>query len=281
MATFKLDERRARPTPARTSATRPMAPGATRKSATKIAAKAQQTVTDPQLKTHMEYWADALSRGGGWFAGGDFTAADIMMSFPLEAAASRIGLDRPEYRPIQDFLARIHARPAYHRALEQGGDGVVARRLVEPERVGETLGRGHDEPGRVDEGVELQEIEPGKIRIAEPAGDQRGVEQQQRGVGGGHDRVALGDRAGAALRPAKPASGMAGVERGEGQRVHAFDDGAGRTKSKRGRARLAGFLSQSSAESRGFSSTVDRKTRPLHRVVKHEKPFRFSDSKRI
>ena len=87
----------------------------------KIAAKAQQTVTDPQLKTHMAYWADALSRGGGWFAGGDFTAADIMMSFPLEAAASRIGLDRPEYRPIQDFLARIHARPAYHRALEQGG----------------------------------------------------------------------------------------------------------------------------------------------------------------
>lgn len=87
----------------------------------KIAAKAQQTVTDPQLKIHLEYCADALKKNGGWFAGGDFSAADIMMSFPLEAAASRIGLDRPEYKPIQDFLARIHARPAYHRALEQGG----------------------------------------------------------------------------------------------------------------------------------------------------------------
>lgn len=87
----------------------------------KIAAKAQQTVTDPQLKIHLEYCADALRKNGGWFAGADFSAADIMMSFPLEAAATRIGLDRPEYAPIRDFLARIHARPAYHRALEQGG----------------------------------------------------------------------------------------------------------------------------------------------------------------
>ena len=43
-----------------------------------------------------------------------------MMSFPLEAAASRGGLDA-RYPKTTEFLARIHARPAYRRALERGG----------------------------------------------------------------------------------------------------------------------------------------------------------------
>ena len=55
-----------------------------------------------------------------WFAGNEFSAADIMLSFPLEAAASRGGLDQ-RYPKLSDFLARIHARPAYRRALERGG----------------------------------------------------------------------------------------------------------------------------------------------------------------
>ena len=55
-----------------------------------------------------------------WFAGSEFTAADIQMSFPLEAAASRGGLDaaRPK---LHAFLERIHARPAYQAALAKGG----------------------------------------------------------------------------------------------------------------------------------------------------------------
>jgi glutathione S-transferase len=55
-----------------------------------------------------------------WFAGEEFTAADVQMSFPLEAAASRAGLDssRPH---LAAFLDRIHARGAYKRALERGG----------------------------------------------------------------------------------------------------------------------------------------------------------------
>ncbi|HEX6959771.1 MAG TPA: glutathione S-transferase [Ferrovibrio sp.] len=85
-----------------------------------VAAKAQARLTDPQLATHMRCWANALQAGNGWFAGGEFSAADVMMSFPLEAAAARMGL-RPEHQPIADFLGRIHARAAYKRALEQGG----------------------------------------------------------------------------------------------------------------------------------------------------------------
>jgi glutathione S-transferase len=55
-----------------------------------------------------------------WFAGEEFSAADIMMSFPLEAARHRAGLD--ESRPnLTDWLERVHARPAYARALAKGG----------------------------------------------------------------------------------------------------------------------------------------------------------------
>jgi glutathione S-transferase len=55
-----------------------------------------------------------------WFAGEEFTAADVQMSFPLEAAASRAGLNASRPR-LFDFLQRIHARDAYKRALTRGG----------------------------------------------------------------------------------------------------------------------------------------------------------------
>ncbi|MGO8915338.1 MAG: glutathione S-transferase [Stellaceae bacterium] len=74
---------------------------------------------EPQLKLHLDYMEAELGKSA-WFAGPEFTAADIQMSFPLEAAASRGGLD--EKRPrLMDFLKRIHARLAYQRALERGG----------------------------------------------------------------------------------------------------------------------------------------------------------------
>jgi glutathione S-transferase len=55
-----------------------------------------------------------------WFAGPEFSAADIQMSFPVEASAQRAGLD--DSRPkLMAWLRRIHARPAYRKALERGG----------------------------------------------------------------------------------------------------------------------------------------------------------------
>ena len=81
--------------------------------------KAMNTrMIQPQLDAHIAYWEAELGRSE-WFAGDQFTAADIMMSFPLEAAAARAGAgSRPR---IKAFLERIHARPAYQRALERGG----------------------------------------------------------------------------------------------------------------------------------------------------------------
>jgi glutathione S-transferase len=74
----------------------------------------------PQIKSHLDYLESELT-AAKWFAGAEFTVADIQMSFPLEAAQARGGLDRA--RPhLMDFLKRIHERPAYARALERGGE---------------------------------------------------------------------------------------------------------------------------------------------------------------
>lgn len=94
------------------------APGLMKPLVKSIAAKAQAGFVDPQLKTHIDYWEAELSKSP-WFAGPEFTAADIAMSFPLEAGADRAGAaSRPH---VKAFLERIHARPAYQRALERGG----------------------------------------------------------------------------------------------------------------------------------------------------------------
>lgn len=65
-------------------------------------------------------WLDAELAGRPWFAGQNFTAADVMMSFPLEAARARAGLDQ-RYPHLLAWLDTIHARDAYRRALERGG----------------------------------------------------------------------------------------------------------------------------------------------------------------
>jgi glutathione S-transferase len=89
-----------------------------------IAAKVRDAFVGPQLELHFSFIEAELGRSA-WFAGEAFSAADIQMSFPLEAAAARAagGSDRPR---IKDFLARIHARPAYQRAVARGGEYAYA-----------------------------------------------------------------------------------------------------------------------------------------------------------
>ena len=76
-------------------------------------------VVASQLKVHLDFLESELG-AAPWFLGERFSAADIMLSFPLEAATARAGLDatRPN---LFGFLRRIHVRPAYRRALEKGG----------------------------------------------------------------------------------------------------------------------------------------------------------------
>jgi glutathione S-transferase len=84
-----------------------------------IADKVLSAMVDPNLKRQLDFMEAELGKSE-WFAGDEFSAADIQMSFPVEASAQRAGLDasRPK---LMAFLKRIHARPAYKKALERGG----------------------------------------------------------------------------------------------------------------------------------------------------------------
>jgi glutathione S-transferase len=101
------------------------APALLRPLVRKVSNQALTALVNPQLKQHMAYWEGELGKSQ-WFAGAEFTAADIQMSFPLEAAAARAGLDQGHPKAMA-FLDRIHARPAYARALERGGPYTVGR----------------------------------------------------------------------------------------------------------------------------------------------------------
>ena len=88
-----------------------------------IAGRAKSSFIEPQIALHLTYMESELARQR-WFAGNEFSAADIQMSFPIEAAAARTGLDASRPKLVA-FLDRIHARPAYQRALERGGEFAI------------------------------------------------------------------------------------------------------------------------------------------------------------
>ncbi len=82
-----------------------------------IASKVDAAFTDPEIDNHLEFLEHEL-HGREWFAQ-ELSGADVMLSFPLEAAMSRVNMEgRPN---IKAFVARVQARPAYKRALERGG----------------------------------------------------------------------------------------------------------------------------------------------------------------
>ena len=83
-----------------------------------ISKKVKSGFIDPNLQRIVDHMEAELGRGE-WFAGNAFSAADIQMSFPVEASVARAGAgNRPN---LSRFLARIHERSAYRRAVEKGG----------------------------------------------------------------------------------------------------------------------------------------------------------------
>ncbi|MFW5927260.1 MAG: glutathione S-transferase family protein [Wenzhouxiangella sp.] len=86
----------------------------------RIADEVDRAFTDRQIETHFRFVDDYLA-GHRWFGGETINAADIQMSFPLEAARVR-GINGATYPNIAGWIGRCHQRPAYLRALEQGGE---------------------------------------------------------------------------------------------------------------------------------------------------------------
>ena len=85
-----------------------------------IALGVKRKFIDPQINLHLDYMESELQKRR-WFAGAKFSAADIQMSFPLEAAQAR-GALTAQHPALESFVQRIHNRGAYQRALEKGGE---------------------------------------------------------------------------------------------------------------------------------------------------------------
>ncbi len=96
----------------------PAAPWLVRPVLKAVASKVNGLLIEPNLKRQTAFIEETLA-GTGWFAGAAFSAADIQMSYPIEATDARFGLG--SYPATAAWLQRIHARPAYQRALKAGG----------------------------------------------------------------------------------------------------------------------------------------------------------------
>ncbi|HXI60060.1 MAG TPA: glutathione binding-like protein, partial [Polyangia bacterium] len=90
-----------------------------------IARAVQERYVGPQLRRQLDFVEGELG-SSPWFAGADVTAADIQMSYPLEASVVRGGISATSHPRIFAVVERIRARPAYQRALERGGPVVPA-----------------------------------------------------------------------------------------------------------------------------------------------------------
>jgi glutathione S-transferase len=90
-----------------------------------FARRVKSQLVEPELTAHLNFLESELGKSR-WFAGNAFTAADIQMSYPVEAAIARAGLDagRPN---LMAFIDRINDRPAYRRAVERGGGYMVVK----------------------------------------------------------------------------------------------------------------------------------------------------------
>jgi glutathione S-transferase len=86
-----------------------------------MVASVHKAFLGPQSLLHANYVESELGKSS-WFAGEQLTAADVQMSFPLEAVLARSGIDKKKCPRITHFLERIHARPAYERAKRKVGD---------------------------------------------------------------------------------------------------------------------------------------------------------------
>lgn len=84
-----------------------------------ITGKVRSGFLNQNIERNLKFMEETLSQNP-WFCGEAMTAADIQMSFPVEAAAVRTNLAL-DYPFLKAWLERIHALPAYRAALKKGG----------------------------------------------------------------------------------------------------------------------------------------------------------------
>jgi len=87
----------------------------------RIADQVDRAFTNPQIETHFSH-VDAHLSEHAWFVGEAISAADVQMSFPLEAALAKGTVERADYPHVAMWVHKVHKREAYQRALKRGGD---------------------------------------------------------------------------------------------------------------------------------------------------------------
>jgi glutathione S-transferase len=85
-----------------------------------IAKEVMKGYVQPNIDAMLEFIESHLAKNE-WFAGDKMSGADFQMSFPLEASVAR-GIVDERYPHIRQYVAKIHARPAYQAGLEKGGE---------------------------------------------------------------------------------------------------------------------------------------------------------------
>ena len=81
-----------------------------------------QKLIMPNVQTALDYMEQHLAQHT-WFAGVPLAMADFQMSFAVEAALA----NHPSTYPhLNAYLNRLHARPAYQRAIARGGPVLMA-----------------------------------------------------------------------------------------------------------------------------------------------------------
>jgi len=73
------------------------------------------------FKIHYDFLESQLATSpdnGSFLCGKNLTAADIMMSFPMEAGQSRSGMTKAQYPKIWAYIDQLHQRPAYKRSVD-------------------------------------------------------------------------------------------------------------------------------------------------------------------
>ncbi|POU70764.1 glutathione S-transferase [Leclercia sp. LSNIH6] len=71
-----------------------------------------------QLETHARFLDSSLEKHR-WFAGDHLSMADVQMSFPVFALLERGGIDN--LSRLQSWKKNVEMRPAWQRAIQQGG----------------------------------------------------------------------------------------------------------------------------------------------------------------
>jgi glutathione S-transferase len=77
---------------------------------------------DEEIANHLGHLERALA-GHEFIVGGDFTGADVQITFVAEMA-TLLGQIAP-YPNLRAYLTRMHTRPAYRRAIERGGPSMM------------------------------------------------------------------------------------------------------------------------------------------------------------